>query len=162
MLSSLLQQRSNLSSYCLGASLSHEEVGGLEPADHTEGPQGSASMADRKQRHRHCQSLCDVESLSRFPPFRSRDLPWPLSFWLFKRSPYPGAFFPHGCSAGAGCPGRARACHGPQPVAFSLLPSCLFSESSVPHKLLPGPGAFATLAFNLSVQVLMCLVTLLH
>lgn len=83
---------------------------------------------------------CDVESLSRFPPFRSRDLPWPLSFWLFKRSPYPGAFFPHGCSAGAGCPGRAQACHGPQSVAVSLLPSCLFSESSVPHKLLPGPG----------------------
>lgn len=92
---------------------------------------------------------CDVERVSQFPPFRSRDLLWPLSFWLFKQSPYPGAFFPHGCSAGAGCPGRAQSCRGPQSVAFSLLPSCLSSEGSVPHKLLPGPrGAFATLCIQ--------------
>lgn len=83
---------------------------------------------------------CDVETgISQFLPFRSRDLLWPLSFWLFKGSPYPDAFFLHGCSAGAGCPGRAQACLGPQSVAFSLLPSCLSSESSEPQKLLPGP-----------------------
>lgn len=66
---------------------------------------------------------CDVKSLSRFPPFRSRDLLWPLSVWLFKQSPYPDAFFPHGALPGLAARGVLRLAARPSlwPSACCLL-----------------------------------------
>lgn len=96
-------------------------------------------------------TCCDVGSVSRFPPFRNRDLLQPLSFLVFKLSPYPAAFFLHGCLR------HAQACHWPHSLAFSLLPSLLVPWKQFTSQAVTRPqGALAT-EVNLSGQALTCL-----